>query len=502
MISRILGLIREQLFAFLLGASHFSDAFLVAFRIPNLLRDLFAEGALSTAFIPTFTDYLIKKDKKEAFKLANHVINFLLLVIGTLIVLGYFFTPDLVRLIAPGFQDNPEKFQLTILMTKIMIPFLLFVSFAAVFMGILNTHNKFFISALAPALFNVAIIITGVLILILHPEDVNKAVLWSVGALLGGIVQMLVQVPAAYRLGYRYRFSLDWRFQSPGLKRIIKLMLPAIIGLAAVQINIIVNTVLASYLQTGSVSHWNYAFRLIQFPIGIFGVSIATVNTAVISKDIARKDFSMLKENISFSIKMNSFLTLPSTLFLMTMGIPVIRLIFQHGQFDGSATHFTFQALFLLAPCLFFYSGVKLFVPVFYAMKKSYIPVISSAMAVGVNLLISISTYKRIGIQGLAFGMTTASLVNFLFLLFMFIRYYGLITGKDLSSTIIKHVIASIVMGCAGLLSYKVFLSGPYLLSIVFPIIISGLVYIGMCLLLRVKELNDFIRVFTARFKK
>ncbi len=501
MISRILGLVREQLFAFLFGASNFSDAFLVAFRIPNLLRDLFAEGALSTAFIPTFTHYLIKHDKKQAFQLANYVINFLLVVIGFLIILGYCFTPDLVRLIAPGFQNNPEKFHLTILMTRILIPFLLFVSFASVFMGILNTHNKFFISALAPALFNVVIILTGVLIIFFHPQDIDKAILWAVGALAGGLIQLFIQLPSSYKLGYRYKFSMDWRLQHEGLKRIVKLMLPAVIGLAAVQINIIVNTILASYLHTGSISHWNYAFRLIQFPIGIFAVSIATVNTAVISKDIVNKDFKMLKENISFSIKMNSFFAIPSTVFLMTLGIPVIQLIFQHGKFDSIATAFTYGALLFLAPCLFFYSGVKLFVPVFYAMKKSFIPVISSVMAVVVNLIISINTYKIIGIKGLALGLTCGAFINFVFLLLMFIYYYGLIKGRNLFSSISKHLFSSFCMGLCGIIVYQIFIDKNYILSIIFPIIISGIVYAGISYLLKVKEFSDFLNIFKARFK-
>lgn len=503
MISRILGLVREQIFAFLLGASHFSDAFIVAFRIPNLLRDLFAEGSLSTAFIPTFTKTLLHKGQKEAFHLANLVINFLLLTISVLIILGYFFTPNIIGLIAVGFKTDPQKFYLTLIMTRILLPFLLFVSCASVFMGILNTHNKFFISALAPAMFNVVIIFTGIVIMIIHPQDVNKAIIWSVGALLGGIVQFFIQVPSASKLGFRYRVVFDWRFQNEELRQVLKLMLPAVIGVAAVQINVFINTTIASLIkQTGSVSHWNYSFRLIQFPIGIFGVSIATVNTAMIAKDIAHKRLDSLKNNLAFALKMNSFLSIPSMVFLMVLGVPVIQLLFQHGRFDAVATHYTYQALLFSAPCLFFYSGVKIFAPVFYAMKKSYIAVVSSFLAVLANVIVSVGTYKVIGIKGLALGLSAAALVNFLFLLVMFIKYIGPIKGEQLFKSILKHSAVSVLMGIGGYLIYTYFRDSSFITAVLFPILTCGFIYFLFSYILKVKELSDFINIFASRFKK
>lgn len=501
-ISRILGLIREQIFAFILGASDFSDAFLVAFRIPNLLRDLFAEGALSTAFIPTFTKYLIKKNKKQAFQLANHVINFLFLSIGVLIILGYLFTPNIVGLLGKGYYSNPEKFQLIILLTKILMPFLLFISIASVFMGILNSHNKFFIPALAPAMFNTAIICTGILIMVFAPGDINKAIIWASGALIGGILQLLIQIPFASRLGYKYKPTFDWKFQNEGLRRIIKLMLPAVLGLAAVQINLVVNTRFASYLGVGAVSYLYFAFRLIWLPIGIFGVSIATVNTAVISRDIAEQDFKKLKQNIAFSLKMNSFLNIPSTIFFITLGIPIIKLLFQHGQFTSEKTLHTYQALLFYSPALFFYSGVKLLAPVFYAMKKSFIPVYSSVLAVIVNLIVSYTTYTIIGIKGLALGLASAAFINFIFLLIMFFFYHGLIKGENIFSAILKHTISAAGMGIGGYLFYKCFMNYGYLFSTVFPIIIAPLIYLLLSYLLNVKELHEFKGIFNHKFKK
>jgi len=503
-ISRILGLIREQIFVFLLGATGFSDAFIVAFRIPNMLRDLFAEGALSTAFIPTFTKYLVQKSKKEAFILANYVINFLIIILSFLIILGYLFTPQIVKLIASNYTIGTEKktlFFLTITMTKILLPFILFVSLAAVFMGILNSHKKFFISALAPALFNLTIISTGILIFVFSPNNINKVIIWSIGALFGGLVQFLIQVPFVYKLGYKYKLKIDLKLKHPGLRNIIKLMLPAVIGIAAVQINVIYNTNLAVKLTEGTLTCFYEAFRLIWLPLGIFGVAIATVSTAVISNDIANKNFSKLKENISFSLKMNSFLNIPSMTLFLTLGIPIIQLLFQHGEFTSQKTIYTYYALQIFSFALFFYAGNKILAPVFYAIKKSYIPVISSLISVSINIIVSRLTYKTLEIKGLALGISLASFTNFIILFSFFILKFGKIKYSEIIYPIFKHILCSIGMGIVGYLSYKSLINFK-LLSLTLPIVISGVVYILLCYLLKVDELSKFLEIFLSKIKK
>ncbi len=495
-ISRILGLIREQIFASLFGATNFADAFLVAFRIPNLLRDLFAEGALSTAFIPTFSDYLINRGKKDAFLLANLVINFLIFIIGIIIIVGIFFTPFIVKFIAPGFINSPEKFIVTVKMTRILLPFLLFVSLASVFMGILNVYNKFFLPALAPALFNVVIILTGIIIFFISPSDTTKIIIWAIGALIGGFVQLVIQIPQAVKIGYRYKAVLDIFFKNEGLKRIVKLMLPAIIGLAATQINIIVNTNLASYLTMGSIAYLTYAFRLIQLPIGVFGVSIATVNTATISKDVARKDFFTLKKNISFSLKLNSYLTFPATAGFISLGIPIIQLIFQHGKFSHLNTLNTYSALLYYSPALFFYAGVKILAPVFYAIRKSFIPVISSFLAVSVNLTVSILTYKIYGIKGLAAGLTCASVVNFSFLFFIFLYLFGSLKGFSILKSLLINLFNSLIMGIA---VYYIFnITNQYFNFYISSVIAIGsaiIIYFILSYIFKVEEFHNFLNL-------
>ncbi len=498
-ISRILGLIREQIFAALFGATNLADAFLVAFRIPNLLRDLFAEGALSTAFIPTFSDYLINKGKKDAFYLANLVINFLIFIIGIIIVFGFIYTGDIVKFIAPGFSSIPEKLGITVTMTRILLPFLLFVSLASIFMGILNVHHKFFLPALAPALFNVVIIITGFILFYLAPADNVKIIIWAVGALIGGFVQLIIQIPLAVKLGYRYKIVLDLFLKNEGLRRIIKLMIPAVIGLAATQINIIVNTNLASLLATGSIAYLLYAFRLIQLPIGIFGVSIATVNTTVISKDIAKNNIDALKKNIAFSLKLNSFLAFPATFGFIFLGLPVIQLIFQHGKFGLENSLNTYNALLYYSPTLFFYAGVKIMAPVFYAVKKSYIPVISSFLAVTVNLVVSLLTYKAYGIKGLAAGLTSASIVNFLFLTTVFILFFGSLKGYRIIGSILKHIFISVLMAVSAFFIFKK-LNVNFYIDTGIVILYALIIYVFLSYVFKVEEVHNFINIFKRKF--
>lgn len=494
-LSRIFGLIRVQIFAFLLGATNFADAFLVAFRIPNLLRDLFAEGALSTAFVPTFTHYLLKKSKKEAFYLSNLIINSLILIIGALIIVGYILTPEIVKLIAPGFLKIEEKFFLTIVMTRILLPFLLFVSLASVVMGILNVYHKFFIPAFAPAVFNITIISGGIIIIILNPSDYNKAILWAIAALIGGLMQLVIQLPSAIKLGYRYQPVVDFNFQEQGVRQILKLMLPAVVGLAAVQINIIINTILASLLPTGSVAYLNYGFRLIQLPIGVFGVAIATVTTAYISKNIVRDEIDKLKKNVADSIKLTSFLTMPAIVYYLLLGDTIIALLFQHGRFTKIDTVNTFRALQFYSLALFFYSSVKIFAPVFYATGKSHKAVIASILAVITNISVSLSTYKTMGVKGLSLGVSCGAFVNFSFLAISFVLQFGKIKNQKVLVSIFKHIVSAICMGITGIYMYNLLKVYGILIAGLIPIIVSGLIYTGVNFLLKTEEFSKIVRI-------
>jgi putative peptidoglycan lipid II flippase len=322
MISRVLAVGREMVMSGYFGAGFYTDAFNVAFRIPNLLRDLFAEGALSSAFVPTFIRYMTDRGREEAWLLANRVINALLVVLAAVTLLFYFGAPWFVYLFAGSFASSPGKFELTVQLTRIMSPFLLCVALAAAMMGMLNASGKFFIPAMAPSAFNVCTILAGIFLAHrMRNFGLAPIVSMAIGALLGGASQFLIQVPSAYRTGFCYR--LDISFRDPGVRQIAKLMVPAIVGLSATQVNIAVDTHLASRYGDGPVSYLNYAFRLMQLPIGLFGVAIATSTLAVVSFHAAQNHIDKLCDTVSSSLR------IAAASFVMGL---VALLVFQGGQ--------------------------------------------------------------------------------------------------------------------------------------------------------------------------
>ena len=331
MASRVLGLIRDQLFAVIIGANRFSDAFVVAFRIPNLLRDLFAEGALSSAFIPTFAEQRRNRGPEAALALANAVAGLILLVVGALTLAGIVWAEPLVALIAPGYA--PEQALLTARLTRIMMPFLLLVSLAALAMGMLNAQGRFTAAALAPALFNVGSIAVGLGLWAAGWPPERAVVGWSVGTLLGGAMQLAAQVPSLRSTGYRFQLRMGRASLSePGVRRIGRLMAAALVGLSATQVNILVNTIFASH-EVGANTWLQMAFRLMQFPLGVFGVAIATVAGAGFAQQAAARDMPAVKQTLGNAMRMVAFLNVPSAIGLMVLAGPIVSLIFEHGRF-------------------------------------------------------------------------------------------------------------------------------------------------------------------------
>lgn len=442
--SRVFGLVREQIFAFLFGAGFATDAFVAAFRIPNLLRDLFAEGALSAAFVPVFTDYLVNKDKREAFRLGNLVVNALLAVVGVVVIAGILATPLIVDLIAPGFGHIPGKAGLTVLMARIMFPFLLIVSLTAVAMGMLNSLHHFGVPAFAPVLFNLGMIVAGFLVCpLFDPPIIGMAI----GVLLGGLGQWAFQMPSLRREGYRYQPKLD--FRDSGVRRIMILMAPAVVGLASTQINIFVNTVIASYLSQGSISYLNYSYRLMYFPLGVFGVAVATVTLPLVSAYAAKKDVPNVLATCGSSLKLVFFLTLPSIFFLAVAAKPIISVLYQHGVFRYADTVFTSQALVFYCLGLFAYASVRVIAPVFYAMKDTRTPVKASVLAVAVNIALNLAFMKPLGFRGLALATSLSAMVNMSALMILLRRRIGPLNIRDLGGTFIRLLGCSALMGAA-----------------------------------------------------
>ena len=421
MMSRILAMGREMVMSAYFGAGFATDAFNIAFRIPNLLRDLFAEGALSSAFVPTFVRTMTERGREEAWLLANRVINALVVILSGVTLLFFFGAHWFVYLFASQSATIPGKFELTVQMTRIMSPFLLCVALAAAVMGMLNAHGKFFIPALAPCAFNICSILAGVFLSPLMPRfGLEPVVSMAIGALAGGASQFLVQLPSAARIGFRYRPILN--FKDPGVRQIAALMLPAVIGLSATQINIVVDSQLATRFGNGPVSYLNYAFRLMQLPIGLFGVAIATTTLAAVSIHAARNNMARLRETVAGSLRLAACLTFPATVGLILFRQEIIELLYQRGRFLASDTLQTSQVLFLYALALFAYSAVKILVPTFYALNDTRTPVRFSVITVAVKVAVNFLLIIPLGFLGLALATAVASWLNFLLLARSFIR--------------------------------------------------------------------------------
>lgn len=424
MSSRVLGVVRESVFAAMFGAGKVSDAYLVAFRIPNLLRDLFAEGALSSAFVPTFTKTLQAEGKDRAFALGNLVMTALLLVTGLLTLFGVIFAAPLVELIST-LGRNVDKGALTIRLTQIMMPVMALISISAVWMGMLNAQSRFVAPAFAPALFNVVSICGGLVLmgLGLPPE---RGVVWFASiTVLSATAQAFCQWPALWRTGFRPRLNLRGVFAHPGVRSIARIMGPAVLGLAAVQINIFINTRFAQSLGDGPQTYLNNAFRLFYLPVGLFGVALATVTTTRVSEEAARGDRKALLAKTTESLWGVWMLGSASTIGLVVLAEPVVTLLYQRGRFtydNTLATAITTQAFILgVLP----YSLMKNLAPAFYAIDRPRVPMVASMTAVIANLTFNALTYKRLGAPGLALGTTLSATINYLVLRVCYARLIG-----------------------------------------------------------------------------
>jgi putative peptidoglycan lipid II flippase len=506
MLSRLMGLVREQTFAALLGAGLHGDAFRAAFRIPNLLRDLFAEGALSAAFVPTYARAVHEGGPEAAHRLANRLLTLLVVVLGALVVLGFLLVGPLVSTLAPGFETIAGKAELTRRLTRVMLPFLPLVSFAAVAMGMLNARERYGAPAFAPAMFNIVTIVwaCGLWSLGLPAEQV--ALGWAIGTLLGGAAQFLVQVPPLRREGFRFQW--DWAPLDPGIRRIAGLMLPATVGLAAVQVNIFVNTRFASH-EPGAVSWLDYAFRILYLPIGIFGVAVGTIATTGLARRVAEGDTEGLRSTLRQSLRTLAFLTIPATVGLWAAGTPVVRLLYERGLFDAHDTDGTAAALSYYALGLVAYTGVKVLAPAFYALGTPRVPLLASASAVLINLVTIAALHGSLGYRSVALGTAIGSLANAGLLVVVFERRVGGLLDRPLVAGLAKMALASAAMSVVVVASVtgleaRLGTRGltVRLVTGLVPVAVGVLAYAGVARALRLSELDAIAGALRRRSRK
>ena len=520
-LSRILGYIRDMLVANLFGAGMFADAFYAAFRIPNLFRRLFGEGSFNAAFIPVFSEYLHTKDKSETQKFLNAVFTTLFAVLTVVTILGMFFAPVLAKLIAWGFTSDPEKMQLTIELTRLMFPFIMFICLAAFLLGILNALYSFFLPALAPSALSVSEIFYMLAIAPMLGGG-NQIKGLAISVIAGGALHFAAQYPKLKSLGWHLKLQLGWRreegesndhvqngstntssllpsasclpfYKHPGIKRIWLLMIPAMIGLSVEQINSFVDTICASFLADGSITALYYSNRLMQLPLAIFGLAFASVSLPVMSKAHAQNDIATLKNSLNYSVRFAVFALLPAAAGLMVIGLPSVRLLFEHGKFDYAASVMTNSALFYYSLGLPAYALSKIFANAFYAFQDTKTPVKTAALAMILHVILCIILMFPMGVGGLALATAVSSYFNMVLLIFYLRKRIGKIGLKKILSSGLKSFTAALATGVSAWYACKI--SPNLFLSVPFAIFAGTAIFFIITKIAKSEELNVVLQM-------
>jgi len=496
-ISRVFGLVRESVFAYLYGAGRSTDAFIAAFRIPNLLRDLFAETALSAAFVPVLTAER-QKSKEQQNLLASNVFNILLITVGAIVVLGIVLAPYLVKIITFGFGNVPNKQALTASLTVIMFPFLLFVALAAWAMGYLNTDREFFVPSAAPAFFNIISIAVPLLsFAYLVRTGTDPIYAMAYGVLIGGLLQFMIQVPFLFVKGFHYRPYVN--FKDPNLRIILALFIPVALGLAASRINVAVDMFLISFLEEKSMTWLNYAFRIMHLPLGLFGIAVGTVALPTISQHVVEKKFDAARATLFDSLQLVFFLTVTTSVIIAFLGLPITRLIYERGRFTPLDTYATTQALILYIIGVPFIAGIRNVAAVFYAYHDAKTPMYASFIAVGLHVVLSLGLMRIIGFRAFPLATTAASFINLAILMHKLPQKIGRFEISPLVDYFVRLLLAAIIGGFAGIVLNRMLTGflGISLLAQILNLGLSGpaslvICYVA-CLLLGVTEAKDYI---------
>jgi putative peptidoglycan lipid II flippase len=437
--SRVLGFVRDMVVALIFGAGPVTDAFFVAFRIPNILRRLLAEGALSTAVIPVFTEYSVTRSRAELIRMLRAVLGGALVALCLTALVGILAAPWLVAVIAPGFTADAGQSALAVLLTRVMFPYLVLVGVAAFAMGILNSQGRFFAAALGPAVLNVGMIVT---VLALASRVDPPVLSMALGVLVGGVGQLLVQLPSLRQAGLLVTPSSE--FHHPGLGRVAGLLLPAVFGLAAVQVMVFVNTLLASLLPAGSISFLYYADRVMEFPLGVFGIALASASLPAMSRQAAAGDTAGVAGTLNFALRMAAYVSVPATVGLVVLSVPITRVLFERGRFGSAETEATAAALVWYALGLVGFAGARIAAQAFYAIAAPGTAVRLGVLAIAANLVAAVILMGPMGHVGLAAASSIGACVNLGGLLWAARRRFGPIGGRALARTTLTTAVACI----------------------------------------------------------
>jgi len=491
-LSRIFGLVRDMVVANLFGAGFVTDAFFMAFTIPNLLRRFFAEGSLTAAFVPTFSDVYHKQGEEEARKVASICFTLLTLVMLAVVVIGMLASPVVVRMIGFGFEDVPGKLALTDSLNRLMFPYIFFVSMLALATGILNIRGHYFLPAFSPVLLNLSMIGCAVVLSPLFSEPIYAL---ATGVLFGGLLQLLIQFPLLLRFGYSLKPSVN--FSHPAIRQISRLMLPGIAGVAIYQINVVVTRLLASFLPEGAVSYLYYGQRMFEFPQGIIIASLAQAVLPSMSRQLAEENHDGFKESLYYSFELLFLLIMPATVGLMLCAVPVYSVFFLGGKFAFEAVRQSGLALVAYAPGLLCVGLSRVVVPAFYAMKDTRTPVLVSFWTLLVNAGLGLVLMQSWTHVGLAVALTLSSLFNAVVLLWLLRRRIGRLSMRSLMATAAKIIPAVAIMAAV---VWSVLQAGTWsdaarridnALVLLAAVISGGLVYLLVCRMLGVRAMEE-----------
>ncbi len=501
--SRILGYVRDMVIASFFGAGLFSDAFIVAFRIPNLLRRLFGEGSLSIAFVPVFTDTLNHKGRDEAERLALGSLRLLFLVLVSVTALGVFIAPALVHLLAYGFTDDPEKYALCIRLTRIMLPYTVFIGLVALCMGILNVLGHFAAPALAPVLLNVSMIGMVSIFSWLSPSMATRVTGLALGVVVGGGLQLGLQVPFLVKKGLHLWRSVPlWH---PAMHQIMRLMGPALFGAAVYQINNLVICLMGSFLPQGSVSYLYYADRLVQFPLGVFAIAMATAVLPTLSHQASTVQMAAMRDTFSHALQLILFMTLPSMIGLIVLREPIVALLFQRGAFDAQTTQLTADALLYYGIGLWAFAAVRILINTFYALKDTRTPVKMAVVAIAANVVFGAVLMRTMSHSGLALALSLASMLHLSLLTFALDRKVGGIQWDTIVRSILRSGCCALLMGGAvwamanRLIDLKSHDSMDLAIGLMICILAGAVIYVGLAFITKATEIQFVKRLWVKR---
>lgn len=437
--SRVLGYVRDMVVALAFGAGPVTDAFFVAFRIPNILRRLLGEGALSTALVPVFTEYATTQPRAELERMLRAVLAGALIVLVATTALGIAGAPGLVRLVAPGFAANPAQLELAVLLTRAMFPYLVLVGLAALAMGALHAQGRFFAAALGPAVLNVGMI-AGIVLLATRVEPPILSL--ALGVLAGGVGQLLVQVPSLRACGLPLTPSRE--LDHPALRRVGRLLVPAVFGLAAVQVMVFVNTLLASLLAEGAISFLYYADRIMEFPLGVFGIALASASLPAMSRQAAMNDLAGVAGTLTLALRLATFVSVPASVALVVLRVPLVQILFERGRFGPDDTAATAAALAWYGVGLVGFAGARIAAQSFYAIGQPGLAVRLGVLAVAINIVAAVTLMRPMGHAGLALASSIGAWANLAALVWMARRRLGPLGGRVLGASLARTSAASV----------------------------------------------------------